>query len=544
MKYEDVIEAVGGCGRYQIFTLNLLYICTAFDGLQIGSMVFIVPEINHRCAIPGLPNDTYEVQSEAHADLIKEYIPETTKNGEIMYSKCQLFTNKTELGNQSLTNCSSWVYDQSIFDSTITSDFNLVCHREWLSHQIFTVFFAGYLFAMLSCGWLSDRLGRKTVIISALIMQGTAGIMSSLIMDYHVILVLRFLTAIGGAGSYIPSVVFGAEISSMKNRTNASIALQMYFTIGYLIIDLLAFVLRSWKLIVLLASLPSIPFAILYIWTIPESPRWLLTMNKQEKAKIVLNKIAETNKCDFSCKSENIEISVAEGRAVKLWKIFTISKLRKITLIMMFNWCVVSFVYFGMVLNSGHLSGDIFLNFMFGAFVEFPAYIICMILLNRLGRKKLYIAFMALAGVCAVITVFPCIYAPNDLQWTTTALAILSKLCITGTFGIIYLHTCELYPTCVRNGALGAHSTFARLGGLLSPYIMMMRHFADGKLGDSLPLMTMGFVCFIAGLSYLFLPETNNRQMDDTFDDIRNRKKLRKDDKVYSEVNMAVMTKA
>lgn len=61
----------------------------------------------------------------------------------------------------------------------------------------------------------------------------------------------------------------------------------------------------------------------------------------------------------------------------------------------------------------------------------------------------------------------------SDLIWTTTALAILSKLFITGTFGVIYLHTCELYPTCVRNSALGSLATFAKVGGFLSPYIMM-----------------------------------------------------------------------
>lgn len=53
-------------------------------------------------------------------------------------------------------------------------------------------------------------------------------------------------------------------------------------------------------------------------------------------------------------------------------------------------------------------------------------------------------------------------------------MATLSKLCVTGTFGIVYLHTCELYPTCVRNGALGAMSTFARVGGVIAPYVMML----------------------------------------------------------------------
>ena len=48
MKYEEAIKSVGGCGRYQMFMLNLLYIATILDGFQIGSMVFIVPTLKHR----------------------------------------------------------------------------------------------------------------------------------------------------------------------------------------------------------------------------------------------------------------------------------------------------------------------------------------------------------------------------------------------------------------------------------------------------------------------------------------------------------------
>lgn len=48
MKYDEIIEDVGGCGLYQKLILILLYILPVFDGMQIGSLVFIVPEIKHR----------------------------------------------------------------------------------------------------------------------------------------------------------------------------------------------------------------------------------------------------------------------------------------------------------------------------------------------------------------------------------------------------------------------------------------------------------------------------------------------------------------
>ncbi|CAE1310970.1 SLC22A4_5 [Acanthosepion pharaonis] len=373
---------------------------------------------------------------------------------------------------------------------------------------------------MLCFGWLPDRFGRKTVIIAALLLQGITGILSSQIMNMNVILIFRTLTAIGSALSFNPSVVFGAEISSMKNRTNATIAIQFYFTSGYFILSLLTYYIRTWKLIVLLISIPSIATGLLFIWLLPESPRWLLTVKKEKEAEIILNKMAKVNKRDFSYKSDKLEISVIEDRTVRLWKIFTIPEFRKRSLILMFNWFVVSFAYYVLVINTENLSGNIFLNFFFGALVEIPAFVLCIFLLNRIGRKNLYIAFIVTGGICGIVTIFPFIYAPDDLQWTSTVLAIISRLCITGNYGIIYVHTCELFPTCARNGAVGYLASFATLGGVIAPYVVMIRTLAAGRLGDSLPLLTMGFACILAGVSYFFLPETNNRPIMDNFDDV------------------------
>ena len=38
-------------------------------------------------------------------------------------------------------------------------------------------------------------------------------------------------------------------------------------------------------------------------------------------------------------------------------------------------------------------------------------------------------------------------------------------------FGVIYIYTAELYPTVVRNGAMGTSSCIARFGAMAAPYI-------------------------------------------------------------------------
>ena len=44
---------------------------------------------------------------------------------------------------------------------------------------------------------------------------------------------------------------------------------------------------------------------------------------------------------------------------------------------------------------------------------------------------------------------------------------------MSGAFGVAYLYTTELFPTQVRNQALGVASIGARLGGILSPIVIM-----------------------------------------------------------------------
>lgn len=80
--------------------------------------VFFLP----RCAIPGLQNDTYEVQDKNHAELISLHIPQHLQDGQLKYSRCYLYGNETLEGNETQHKCNSWVYDKSVFQTSITSD--------------------------------------------------------------------------------------------------------------------------------------------------------------------------------------------------------------------------------------------------------------------------------------------------------------------------------------------------------------------------------------------------------------------------------------
>lgn len=49
--------------------------------------------------------------------------------------------------------------------------------------------------------------------------------------------------------------------------------------------------------------------------------------------------------------------------------------------------------------------------------------------------------------------------------------AMMAKLAITASYGAVYVYTAEQFPTVVRNMGLGVGSFFARIGGIVAPYI-------------------------------------------------------------------------
>lgn len=527
MKYEDVIEEIGGCGFYQKYILSALYLVAMLNGLQGTILILLVPNTNHRCAIPGWSNDTYEEQNEQHRKAIDTFIPQQMEDGTLQYSRCYIYANETLGNNQTLQKCNSWVYDKSVFQSSITTDMNLVCDRKEFKTYYMLAFYLGAFAATISCGWFADRFGRKPVIIATLMAQGISSIVISQMRSIEPILFLEIIASWGGSGVYFPSSVFGTEISSTTKRTFASVAIHIFFTIGCLLLPMLAYFIRTWRLLILIISLPCLPLALLYVWILPESPRWLLSIHKDKKAVQVFHKMAKRNKTSFTRYSSN-HIDVGTSRTVKLWKMFTIPALLKRTLINMFSWATVNFVYNGLALNVANLTGDIYLNIFINVATEIPGYVLCMVLLNRVGRKKLYMGFMITAGIIGIAAIFPVLYASQDLRWIVTALSALNRLSIAGCFGIIYLLTCELYPTVIRNGAMGTLSTCARIGGIISPYVLKSTSLIPGPIGKSLPMVFMGIVCFISGILVNFLPETNHLDLQENFEEFQEEMKQKR----------------
>ena len=63
-------------------------------------------------------------------------------------------------------------------------------------------------------------------------------------------------------------------------------------------------------------------------------------------------------------------------------------------------------MYYGVTLGTGDLGGSPYINFMIAGAVEIPAFFICILLLNKVGRRKLLTGMMVLSGLSSIAAGF------------------------------------------------------------------------------------------------------------------------------------------
>ena len=62
--------------------------------------------------------------------------------------------------------------------------------------------------------------------------------------------------------------------------------------------------------------------------------------------------------------------------------------------------------YFGITMMVGNLGGDVYLNYLISTTAEALAIIVCLFVVDRLGRKRVFSASMFICGICCLCTIF------------------------------------------------------------------------------------------------------------------------------------------
>merc|ERR1719278_135154 len=431
--------------------------------------------------------------------------------------------NPAEWDNGTIGCDFGWVFDTSTFGSSAVIDWELVCQKKEMRATAQALFMAGVMIGSYSFGWLSDKAGRKPAFFVAVVIQALVGLLSGLIHNYWAFVLLRMVVGATTSGVFLVAYVLAMEMVGPKFRVVAGTLCQYYYTAGYLLMALVAYLLNSnWQLLQIVLTLPSLLF-LSYWWVVPESVRWQISKGQYSEAKEQIKKVAKRNKVvlDERKVDDMVATVVAEKKATKDEKkasIFDLFRNRQLclrTLNICFCWMVNSGTYYGLALSASNLGGNPYYNYLISAAVEIPAYAFNLLVLNnpRVGRRLALSGCMLFAGLVLTITIF----IPRDQTWLLITLSMLGKLAITSSYGTVYIFSAELFPTVVRNVGMGTASLNARVGGIVCPYINML-----SDIWTPLPLIIYGALAFTGGILSLLLPETLGKRLPETIQDGEN----------------------
>ena len=112
----------------------------------------------------------------------------------------------------------------------------------------------------------------------------------------------------------------------------------------------------------------------------------------------------------------------------------------------------------------------------------------------RLGRR--------LAGTSAFVLVMLIISIGAIWPSAATAASIVGNFFAEASFSVVYVQTQELYPTTIRNTALGLCLASSRIGTFASSLVPVLA-------GSTGTLMLIALLCALAApLAFLTIPET------------------------------------
>jgi SP family arabinose:H+ symporter-like MFS transporter len=188
--------------------------------------------------------------------------------------------------------------------------------------------------AMMFAGPISDRIGRKRVLIFAALLFFVSAIFSALSSSFIQLVIARMIGGLGVGAALIIPPMYIAEIAPPKmrgrlvsfNQLNIVIGLSAAFFTNYLILQLgdseAAWVSsiklneNNWRWMLSLEAIPAILyFGLLFF--VPESPRWLAMKGERQKAIDIMARFegGEEAKEEFKLILESIDSEKNKGKA-------------------------------------------------------------------------------------------------------------------------------------------------------------------------------------------------------------------------------------
>ncbi|HKD06872.1 MAG TPA: sugar porter family MFS transporter [Bryobacteraceae bacterium] len=305
----------------------------------------------------------------------------------------------------------------------------------------------------------SDRYGRKACLQALGLLYVISALGCACAWDWYSLVFFRLIGGLAIGGSSVVGPMYIAEVSPAASRGRMVAFFQMNVVGGILLAYLSNYLVSlanvgatEWRWKLGIAAAPAAGF-ILALFTIPQSPRWLVAAGKREEAVVVLTRIGEP---DAPKEIDDISATLSAERVSGSTPLFQRRYSKPVFLaisIGMFNQLagINAILYY---LNDiferagfSRISSD--MQTVAIGFTNLVFTIGAMTVIDRFGRKKLLLAgaigtAICLAGVAAIFTA-------NQHHELLVWLLIGFIACFSFSQGaVIWVYISEVFPNLVR----------------------------------------------------------------------------------------------
>ncbi|XP_066985317.1 organic cation transporter protein-like isoform X2 [Macrobrachium rosenbergii] len=433
--------------------------------------------------------------------------------------------------NTSSPPCVAWDYDNTVFTSTVSMEWGLICENAWLSSLYQMVFSFGSMIGDVVGGAMGDRLGRRAAVRygSLVLLASVLGI--GLAPFYSIVLMCRLIMGLTTSSIIYPTYNLVMEITPTSQRTVIGMVLGAPYSIGVMVFAALGYFLRDWRTLHLASSV----FAFLLLtvsWAVDESPRWLAQNGYLDEAKEVLRRAADYNKATLPAASNLHQILFKladEGKTYlktetsctsTLELVFSNLPMAVITLVTPLTWFLMAVVYLGIPLNVNNFGGNPFIYVALTGLMELLPAIVGIIFSKRFSRVPVMAFTFFSAGLCSLLV----LAVTEDVWWLRWILIMAAMELISTSYTMSYVWAPELYPTVIRSRGCSSCALGGHLGFFVTPFITDV----VAQQVWWLPNMILGMCGVLGGVLVCLLPETKGLDLCETVQDVKERSKAGK----------------
>lgn len=498
MAFDNIFIALGKNGKYQLIVFIFMTCAKGFAAIPMIMPVLIGFEMYYVCSTFKPSLEDYELS-----------------DGNLSY----LLTNDSANHCPKDTNitCVKWTFKNNLMESSIMSQYMLVCDRTFLINISTSCFFVGIMFGTIAAGYVSDSYGRLRSFYACTFTMSVSSFAAAFAPVFWLFVLLRVIAGIGAGGLLTTLFTITTEIFPASNRVFYCFCVHQGLSGGILLFALIGYFLRNHVWLQVAAISPSISL-LLALFFMHESPRWLYSKGDISGMRQVLKKIAKTNGVNYLNIVPMIQSLTKEKQTQILTKRQQFSILihsrdlikRYICASVCFFAANLSFFCAYLGVNS-LMGGDIFVKLILTAAVEIPARFWGLLIAHKIGRRpNIMIAFLlgtisfCVSGGLAV---------NKRLGSWQIAMALVGKFWATVALESMWLYSAEIFPTSVRNMSISLSNLSGRIGTLFAAHVASL-----SVLWIPLPFVAVGIVMLSACVTTIFLPEMRNAELPEASD--------------------------